>query len=113
DGEDDGRGVPPRGAGAGGGLTREAEGEFMCGAHSSVSYPAYPAVPAVTPLIFETTGTIRSGRSVISPSTPQSSSRSASATVSTVHTCTPSPARCASATNRGETTRVRPASSGT
>ena len=34
---------------------------------------------------------------------------SASLSALTVQTCTPSPARCASATNRGETTRVVPA----
>ena len=57
-------------------------------------------------------GTSRSGRSVISASTPHSSSRRASASASTVHTCTPSPTRCAYSTKRGETTRVRPANSG-
>ena len=44
----------------------------------------------------DTTGTMISGRSVISASTPQSSRRRAASSVSTVHTCTPRPARCAS-----------------
>ena len=57
-------------------------------------------------------GTTSSGLSVINASTPQPSSRRASSAVSTVHTCTPSPARWASSTNRGDTTRVEPAFSG-
>ena len=36
-----------------------------------------------------------------------------SASSSTVHTCTATPASCAYLTNRGETTRVVPAHSGT
>ena len=58
-------------------------------------------------------GTTMCGRSEISASTPHVRSRRASCSVSTVQTCTPSPASCAAAMNRAETTRVRPAHSGT
>src|SRR5438477_449724 len=47
-----------------------------------------------------------SGRSVISASTPHASRRAASASLSTVHTCTPSRAACALSTNLRDTTCV-------
>src|SRR5262249_23469124 len=55
-----------------------------------------------------TSGTTRSGRAEMRASTPQLNSRRASASVSTVHTCTLRSARCASATDRGDTTPVLP-----
>ena len=59
------------------------------------------------------TRTARSGRSLISASAPQSSSRHMSRSSFTVHTCTGRPARCAARMKRRETTVSRPARSGT
>ena len=54
-----------------------------------------------------------SGRSEIIPSTPQSNKRWMSARSLTTHTCTTWPSRCTWRTNAGDTTRMRPAFSGT